>query len=423
MFAGSISMAPFDVTFQKLLADINQLPPNELSYYLVLLMAALHKAKHQKRAVHMLEKIDDLVIALNRFYQEKTPESLDKVITKIEALSTFAKINTFSMHIKKIIFTLCSVMTAMIGGMLGAVIGLSAGLLSELNFLHGAKTGFITGFGIGALMGLRTPDRLLRSTLENKLLHCLHHVKKIGHELHDNHLAEKPYNHHQNETKKYIINTFFQDEKDKERAFVEFLKSSQSFQVCTTPSQLVDRTLDGTVGHHALIRFKINGKVALPLEYGGRQKNPRWVDQAEAAREVSGQKLFEMITLHRTLQETHERGLHFVLTSFKAGDNDCHTYVNKILIGTQQKPAIVKRFAPEIDTWVGRHIVKHCVRFASEMSDNELAVIAPHYQGAPLKLNFFSKPTHPKSTQAIAGWTSEQDKSIQGPLVIPALKT
>ncbi len=67
------------------------------------------------------------------------------------------------------------------------------------------------------------------------------------------------------------------------------------------------------------------------------EKTTTLVDQAET-RIVSGQKLFEMLTLDRVLQETHPMNIWFSIYRFQTGDNDCLTYVNKILIGTHQKP-------------------------------------------------------------------------------------
>ncbi|AHE65916.1 hypothetical protein [Legionella oakridgensis] len=406
--------------FEETLNDIKALPPNELSYYLVLLVASIQHEKHPEKHTLLLAETHDLVLALKRLYQEKTPETcakhLQEITLRLNSLMNQAQINTTPMKIKKIVLTICGVITGIIVGILGAIIGLGLGLFSQPNVLKGARSGFLCGLVIGIIIGFRLPSTLSQSHFENNLIFCLNSIEKICAELEEKNTTrfkegkkdENPYacadyDFYQNETKKYIIETFLADEPDKEAAFLAFLDSEQAFQVCTTPSGLVDRKFDGTLGHHSLIRFSINGKTDIPIEFGSRKTSPRWVDQAEPTRHVSGKKLFEMLTLDRILQETHPKNLEFTLKHYQLGDNDCLTYVNKILIGTGQTPTKIKRFTPEIDTTTGQ-MIGALTRFTSATAEHELDAVAPFFASeTDLPIRFFKRPPRGKN-QVLPDW-------------------
>ncbi|WP_133128674.1 hypothetical protein [Legionella nagasakiensis] len=405
------------------LEKIKTLPPNELSYYLVLLIASIQREKKHDQYVLLLAETHDLVLALQRLYQEKSPKACEKhlqeIVLRLNTLMNQAHINTVPMQIKNVLLTMCGLITAIIVGILGGVLGLGMGIFSQPNVLKGARSGFLCGFVIGLIIGFRLPSTFCRSDFETKLIFCLNSIKKISTELEEKNTNrfkasgvedENPYinpdfDFYQNETKRYIIETFLADAPDKEAAFSSFLSSEQTFQVCTTPSGLVDRKLDGTLGHHSLIRFSINGKIDIPIEFGSRKKSPRWVDQAEPARHVSGKKLFEMLTLDRILQETHPKNLEFTVKHYQLGDNDCLTYVNKILIGTGQAPTKIKRFNPQIDTPVGR-MIGALTRFTSATAEDELDSVATFFPSeAYSPIRFFKRPP-PGVNQVLPDWPS-----------------
>lgn len=389
----------YQALFQETLVKIKNLPPHELSYYLALLAAAIHNETSPEKHIRLLVSLNDLSTALDDFYKNaRTPEQMT---TKLEGLAVC--LNTLIMHAKtetlprkmqKIILNICAAVTAFVSGIIGGILGLTIGIFSQLNFFKGAYLGLVAGLVIGSTIGFRIPGQLFFEKFPAKLEFILTGIKKTSAELEnsidkifisplsmgtDNPYAEPSYNFYQNETKKYIIDTFFKESIDKEASFSVFLQSPQSFRVCSKQASYLGGNFKGSAGHHLFIKFKINGLYDIPIEFGERKRTPKWADQAETERQVSGQKLFAMLALDRQLQETHVMDLKFECESFQAGDNDCLTYVDKILIGTQQSPTKMKRFVASIDTWAGDKIIGNLFRLFRKTAETELDAVTPSY--------------------------------------------
>ncbi len=65
-----------------------------------------------------------------------------------------------------------------------------------------------------------------------------------------------------NETKRYIIETYFQAAVIKKRLLKTFSILHIRIKFARHHHILLTEKLDGTMGHHVLIRFTINGKIA-----------------------------------------------------------------------------------------------------------------------------------------------------------------
>ena len=208
--------------------------------------------------------------------------------------------------------------------------------------------------------------------------------------------SKKTQKEYYEETKKYIMDTFCKkitldaegkeqieetSELEKEQLFNTFIESEQQkFQVCTTTAGYISKHLKGYLGHHTLIRYKINGIKNEPLEYVfGPKKTPGYVDQYETERTVSGKKLFEMIMLDRTLQETHT-GLRNAGRTYEIGSNDCRNYVDKILIGTGQPPTLISRFNKTTDRFYASKIVAPLISFFSRTKETEFRPFLEHFK-------------------------------------------
>lgn len=397
----SVKVSSSQLSYQELeqiaVNNIKKLPPIELRYYLVLFIAAIQNEQKPEKYMLLLDDLNDLVLAIDNFYKNREPKTIAAHLAWVAAcLNTLvddAKTHTLARKLQKIILNICAGITAIVLGAIGAVVGLSLGLFSQGDFVKGAYLGFLSGLAIGLIIGFRIPGKVFVDDLTAKLQYVLDSIKKITLELDDgsfNPVALQKtdndpyfvaaYSADENAIKQSIISKFFGDEnyptiEAKEAAFSHFLQSTaQTFEICTTQNGFLDRRLKGNLGNHTLIRYKINNIEALPIEFGPRNRYPHWVDQHET-RVVTGQKLFDMIVLDRQLQKTHVANLRFVWTSFQVGDNDCLTYTNKILIGTQQSPAKVQRFSSAIDSWVGDKIVGKLFKFFSKTSEQELDAI------------------------------------------------
>ncbi len=425
----------------QIITTMRELPVNEFSYYIALLISAIKNENKPEQYQELLDKSLVLVNALSNFYKkpekEKNLEELNKAVSELIDAS---KTKTTSYQIKKIILAICSSITCVLVGALGAVVGLSSGFLFNYTIIgnfRGAGLGFVIGTALGAYVGWRIPEAAFKSAFERKLEICIHHINKLSNELSNRELkenklglietdfsekgsegapelsddeklanAEKAYEvfsqgmpgntalyieNTKLKVKKDLITKYFTEKRPEgapelsddeklakaekaEKDYDAFLLGDTTFQVCTTTARFIDKSLKGNLGHHALIRYKINGieARATPIEFGSPSKAPNFVDQSEKPRKVKGQKLVDMLVLHSILQETHPYKRDFMLNHYDLGSNDCLTYVNKILIGTDQAPTQMKRFNREVDKLPGIYCVSNIVGFFSHTRQDEI---------------------------------------------------
>lgn len=354
--------------------ELKVLPSNELSYYIAMLLASVQNESHPEQYKVLLEKAKILIHKLEEFY--KHPEDAEKnIITVNKAVNELIEasaMQTIPHSIKRALIGICGATIALFSGIACGLIGFSAGLLSNYTLIgniRGAGLGLFAGFVIGAFAGYHSPRTLVQSAIDTKIEFCIDNLSRLRDELSD----RKTHEEYQSETKKYIIDTFFQEAPadKKEEQFQKFLKEPQKYQICTTTAGHVSPRLKGHLGHHSLIRFKINGKKDIPIEFGDRGKIPNFVDQSEKTRVVTGQKLFDMLVLDRMLQETHESGINSALRIYALAYDDCRTYIDKILIGTGQDPTKIGRFSDH-DTLLGRRVVAPLATFFSKTKDADL---------------------------------------------------
>jgi len=106
------------------------------------------------------------------------------------------------------------------------------------------------------------------------------------------------------------------------------------------------------------------------------------------------------------LIESHPKNMEFILTDFRVGDNDCLTYVNKILVGTHQAPASIRRFSEKTDSWIGLTVIRPCVEFIRSIPDEDMEKMAPLIQNnVSRNLTFYSKQKL-GDIQQVEGWPS-----------------
>ncbi|MBA2651299.1 MAG: hypothetical protein H0U73_03385 [Tatlockia sp.] len=154
-----------------------------------------------------------------------------------------------------------------------------------------------------------------------------------------------------------------------------FLDSEQSFSIETVSAQFVSENLDGFLGHHARIAIPVpNQKNLKILQFS---PDPDDIDKRSPTqrdvRHVRGKKLVEMIALHEQLLITEPcpELPDLVFSKMKIGERDCLNYVNKILVGTNQKVTSCRRFDGS-ENWVGRNIIGFFVQKLSPFSQGVL---------------------------------------------------
>jgi hypothetical protein len=364
------------------------LPPTEFHYFFAFLIASIENEKNPEQYTYLIDNAIGAVKELNKFYtdvhNQKKPD-MTPLMSALEELIRSSKMQNLPHKIKKAVLAVCSILLGFTLGVIGAGAGLIGGLISDYTVkgnVINSGFGFLTGLIMGAFVGSRCSDLVFQSSFERKLEFCIMHISKVGKEL----AEKKTHEEYEAETKQYILDTFFNDtpEADKEAAFNKFLLSNdQSFQVSTTLAGFISPKLRGHLGHHSLIAYSINQKTHTPMEYGDRVKTPSFFAQNESPRIVTGKKLFEMLVLDRILQETYSYNLRGVAEDYDLGTNDCRTYVDKLLIGTNQAPTQLPRFNPIVDKPTGTYVIGPIVRFFSKTREHELLPLVPLYKANP----------------------------------------
>lgn len=384
----SVAVLDFNQQRDLLLQHLKQLPPTELHYYFALLVASIENESNPERHTHLIVNAINVIKKLNQFYVDVHNQSkpdLTEVTTALNALILSSNMQTTSQKVKKAAIVVCSVVLGFIIGVVGIVVGLLGGLFSDYTIIgnvRAAGLGFLTGLVLGAFVGVRCPDLVFQSSFERKLEFCINSIDKVAKEL----PFKKTHVEYEAETKQHILDVFFKDTPDaeKEAAFNAFLKSNnEHVQVSTTSAGFITAKLKGHLGHHNLIKYSINGKLDIPMEYGDRIKTPGFFDQNEAPRVITGKKLFDMLVMDRMLQETYPYNAKDIVNDYDIGSNDCRTYIDKILIGTGQAPTQIKRFNPDIDKWSGTNIIGPIIRFFSKTKEMELMPFVKYYKQDP----------------------------------------
>ena len=371
---------------------VKALPPTEIKYYLTLLVASI-KNDQTKGHLELLTSVDELTVQFNEYYTstESQETKLNKLMDKLNVLVAASHTNTLSHQVKKTLLKVCSFVLGFVVGVSSGLIGMSIGVFSDwtiLGNLHGAYLGLFTGLSLGSYAGSRIINKAFQSDVERKLDFCVSGIEKVSKELPDR-LSQADYRAN---VKQQIMDDYCTGStEDKEAQYQQFLHSEQSFQVATTTAQFVSKQLKGHLGHHFLIRYKLNfdgDKIEAkhPMEFGGPSRMPKYVDQNELGtdgalgRKVTGEQLVEMIMMDNILQETHPYDMSFMTQQYDIGSNDCRTYADKILIATNQAPTQVSRFNPAIDKWTGKTLVAPLVRFFSTTKETELNCLSNHFE-------------------------------------------
>ena len=374
-------------TNDKIIAELKQLPPTEFSHYIAVLVGTIEnerEAEPEKYAL-MLESTLKLTKSLRDFYNNPLKDNVlndQEVLVALNELVGASKFETPSHKVKKALMKVCSSILSVFIGIFGGIAGFTIGLFSDYTVIgnfRGAYLGLVMGLGVGIHVGTNLPNKMFQSGIEQKLEFTISSIQRITGELN----SRKTIEVYREETKQYVMETFFKNllPEEREAAFAEFLSKPQKFQVCSTAAAFISPHLKGHLGQHSLIRFNVEGLAETQtMEFNPSDRAPKFVNQYEDERTVPGEKFFDMLVLNRILQETHEFSLGFVLGTYEVGSNDCLTFVNKLLIGTGQPPTEMQRFNPEVDKWTSTNLIAPIMGFFSRTNGTELKPFLKHYE-------------------------------------------
>jgi uncharacterized membrane protein len=337
--------------------QIARLPAAEIKYYLFLLVTAI-KEKNDIKNQTFLGELLNLIADLQRLYvmsaqDAHNAESLDKLFNKIWShfiqLGTIAETHNFTEKVKNHLLNAAGVVLSLAFGVVGGVIGGIAGFVRGVWLLK-PLTGFLVGLGMGILMGgmlgFRCPKKLFKNEMQRQIKfgldgvdRCMETMQKEVSSASFFSAKEKPFSVYLKEVEEEI-KALFSDENE----FKHFLDSEVEYVINSLVATFIgDPMLEGYVGHHSYIKINIKDAQYL-IEFAPEPSDLSKARSQTEKRVVTGRALIDMLAYHRKLQETHTCDNHYILSKAKPGDTDCFSYVNKVLIGTNQKATMLKRF-------------------------------------------------------------------------------
>ncbi|HAT1868641.1 hypothetical protein [Legionella pneumophila] len=335
------------------------LPAGEFKYYLYILLESI-KSQNVPSRHEFLAVLLKLLDTLHKLKELKTPNFLDnqcpssqllkELVLHFSELQRVAKTHHFTAQVMIILLHISGIISALalgvVGGLLGGIMGFVNGLC-EYKPVIGFLVGTFTGTVLGGLFGFRAPKKLFKNEVQRQIKFGL---DGLGESL-DNIKQEysfcmfsrnkmKPFSFYLGEAESEIKQLFNDDSE-----YEEFLNHKVDYEINSFLASFIGESLlHGCVGHHAYIKITIKNREYL-IEFTPQPTDTKEIPAQSEMRTVSGKKIVEMRAYHKKLQETNAPTASFILTKMKPGDNDCFSYVNKILIGTNQQGATIKRFA------------------------------------------------------------------------------
>ncbi|ASQ46484.1 hypothetical protein [Legionella clemsonensis] len=341
---------------------ISRLPPGEIKYHLLLLINVLQNTPTAFTAT-FLKEVEVFIESFNCLISMEfsaTPElqkAFEKVLSHYQQLIVLAKIETFNARLIRGLLhlgaSILALLLGVVGGLMGGIAGFARGMWHFHNPFSSFAIGLVTGMLLGATFGFRIPKKLFKDVLFRQLKFCLDGIHECVKEAQQNKLLS--FTSYKEKVKQRLLNDHFKNEKV---ALNNFLQNPNvSYEINTLRARFISPSLEGYLGQHAFIKININDQSPpRTIEFATAPSDLlRPVTQCER-RIVSGEKIVEMLALHEQLQVTHACTVDYILLKMKPGENDCLSYVNKILIGTSQQPTTVKRFDGK-ENWLGKYII------------------------------------------------------------------
>ena len=343
---------------------VSKLPAGEIKFYLFILINSINEknTKMTNKFLDVLSELLDNLNDLNRPDSIKAPLFIE-LFKNYDKLKTIAQTNSLSSQSKIIVLqigsTLASFVTGIVGGLTGGVVGLFRGTWN-LEPFKGLGVGLFTGYFLGALVGFRSPKKLFKDELIRQIQFGLNGLNTCLNNLHQSLLGDKqeikPFDKYFEAEKINIRNKCFTNDAD----FEQFLNSDVTYEINSFKAGFIGgSSLHGYLGQHLYIVININKNEFL-IEFTQKPADTTEKPAQQELRTVKGSKIIEMLATYNKLQETTPCTLSYVALRLKPGDNDCHTLINKVLIGTNQPATTLTRYNDmnKIGSTIGFFITK-----------------------------------------------------------------
>jgi hypothetical protein len=304
-----------------------------------------------QRLISLIKNINDLknpAISLKEQFNAAAlmSENYEALVKETGASGILYKATQALLDLGGLIIGLC---TAVFGAAVGSI---TLGLDDIKNFRlpTGLFIGAMTGSLIGFMLGQRVPHGLKEE--ETRLIrHTVNKLEGTFESLYQS--VEQDY---VSEIKQEILTDYFSGDTEQ---FNKFLTEKQPFEILSVQAAFFFDKLKGNVGHHSFIKFVINENYEKPklIEKGTSSVNETEFTQQEL-RVATGEQLVKMLAMNKILHPIYTASVDNALRlrfPFQAGINDCHTYVDKILISVGEPESQIERFTPE-DSVMGKII-------------------------------------------------------------------
>lgn len=342
-------------TKEECLRAIEHMPASEIKYYLLLTIKVINNEElHQDFLEKLKEFSENLCnLMMNSENDENYSDLLCQITENYQDLINLSQTNKMGVKVGYVLLNVAAAFCAFLTGFVGVLIGGFGGLIRGFWNLrnpscpHGIShflwVGIATGIMLGAAIGFRAPKKLFKDELTRQLKFCMDGITACMEKI------EAEQSQFLSSYEDEVKIKFFNRDGD---AYNEFLASDQIYEITTVSAQFMSDTLEGYIGHHALIKITIPDQEPILLELSTKacdleKRKPIQHDE----RTVTGKKIVEMMAFHEQLKLSNGCSL----KQIKPGDNDCFSYVNKILTGTSQDATTTRRFYGD-ETRIGKRV-------------------------------------------------------------------
>lgn len=360
---------------ENCLEAILAVPFDEIKYYLLLTYSAIIE-KNDDQYDPLLDELEQLSLKLSDLLSHNnglSEETLTDICLHYQNLRTLSKTKGMGIKVGYALINLGSVLLAVLTGTVGTLSGVASGLIRSVwefsNPFKNTFFGLVIGFSFGATVGFRAPKKLLKNEFTRQLMFSINGISNCLKQIQQESFL--PIIVYKQEILNELLTRCFDEDKT---ALEEFLQAEHTIEIATFKAQFLSETLEGYLGHHACIKIDVPElKEVKLIEFSSSPSNFSQRDTSQTEkRQVTGEKIVEMLALHAQLQVNHTCNLAYQLTKMKPGENDCFSYVNKILLGTNQKATELRRFDGR-ENWVGQNIIgfftKKLSPFSQEVFD------------------------------------------------------
>lgn len=325
----------------------------------------------------VIQRIEGLLNAIKSddFEWSKLSQSWSSLHDAYQDLYQTSNLGQYSKRLKKAALQLCGAVVALLTAV---PVGLFCTayfffFFDQYNFSTPMECFkyFLTGALLGTSLSFRyiesfenSLDRQLRSAMKG----LSYTFSSLQGQLQDKHFL----NH-----KEALLSEWFSDDSNDRETF---LTGEFPYHIVAFQAEFLSSNMKGAVGHHATLVFSIKGQsyiletgpsslkeVTAAFEERKQKSNPQACVNQVIERKCTGETLLNMLVMHQLLQQRYAielKNMPHLISVYKPGEHDCHSYVDKILASVDEPMSELER-AYDHDFNMGKQICSWLKRFGT----------------------------------------------------------